>query len=65
MLGNYTRKSSRLLEAISLDYKVLENLSYRHPWAYHGGGSNPTTRWALGTTQLVAMVQDGVDYKAS
>jgi hypothetical protein len=53
VLGNYSRRPSRLLEVISLDYKVLEGLSYGHPWAHHGGGSCPTTIWAPGTTRLV------------
>jgi hypothetical protein len=29
---------SRLLEDILLDYKVLEGLSYGHPWAHYSGG---------------------------
>jgi hypothetical protein len=31
-------KSSRLLETILLDYKVLGGLSYAPPWAHYLGG---------------------------
>jgi hypothetical protein len=38
MLGNYSLRPSRLLEAILLDYKVLGGLSYGPPWAHYLGG---------------------------
>jgi hypothetical protein len=38
MLKDYSPRPSRLLENILLDYKVLEGLSYGHPWAHYSGG---------------------------
>jgi hypothetical protein len=52
MLKDYSRRLSRLLEDILLDYKVLRDLSYGHPRAHYPSGTRPTTVWALGTTQL-------------
>jgi hypothetical protein len=37
-LKDYSPRPSRLLEDILLDYKVLEVLSYGHPWAHYSGG---------------------------
>jgi hypothetical protein len=37
-LEDYLLRPSRLLEAILLDYKVLEGLSYGPPWAHYLGG---------------------------
>jgi hypothetical protein len=37
-LEDYLLRPSRLLEAILLDYKVLEGLSYGPPWAHCLGG---------------------------
>jgi hypothetical protein len=37
-LEDYSLRLSRLLEAILLDYKVLEGLSYGPPWAHYLGG---------------------------
>jgi hypothetical protein len=36
-LEDYSLRLSRLLEAILLDYKVLEGLSYGPPWAHYLG----------------------------
>jgi hypothetical protein len=38
MLGDYSLRPSRLLEAILLDYKVLGGLSYGPSWAHYLGG---------------------------
>jgi hypothetical protein len=37
-LKDYLPRLSRLLEDILLDYKVLGDLSYRHPWTHYSGG---------------------------
>jgi hypothetical protein len=37
-LKDYSSRPSRVLEDILLDYKVLEGLSYGHPWAHYSGG---------------------------
>jgi hypothetical protein len=37
-LKDYLLRSSRLLEDILLDYKVLRGLSYGHPYAHYSSG---------------------------
>jgi hypothetical protein len=66
MPKDYSRRPSRLLEDISLDYEVLGSLSYGHPRAHYPGGYRiRLLRGPPGLLDLCAMVQDGVERKAA
>jgi hypothetical protein len=64
MLEDYSLRPSRLLEAILLDYKVLEGLSYGPPWAHYlGGYPDRLLGRPLGLPDLRCMTPDGVKHK--
>jgi hypothetical protein len=57
-------RPSRLLEAILLDYKVLEGLSYGPPWAHYlGGYQDRLLDGPLGLPGLRYMASNGVEHK--
>jgi hypothetical protein len=63
-LEDYSSRSSRLLEAILLDYKVLRGLSYGPPWAHYlGGYQDRLLGRPLGLPDLCRTVSDGVRRK--
>ena len=56
--------SSRLLEAILLDYKVLGGLSYGPPWAHYlGGYQDRLLGGPLGLPGLRYTAPEGVEHK--
>jgi hypothetical protein len=60
----YSLRPSRLLEALLLDYKVLEGLSYGPPWArYLGGYQDRLLVGPLGLLDLCCTVPDSVKHK--
>jgi hypothetical protein len=60
----YLLRSSRLLEAILLDYKILEGLSYGPPWAHYlGGYQDRLLGGPLGLPDLRCTVPDCVKHK--
>jgi hypothetical protein len=64
MLGDYSLRPSRLLEAILLDYKVLGGLSYGPPWAnYLGGYQDRLLGGPLGLPDLCSTAPAGVKHK--
>jgi hypothetical protein len=64
MLEDYSLRSSRLLEAILLDYKVLGGLSYGPPWArYLSGYQDRLLGGPLGLPGLRYTAPDGVEHK--
>jgi hypothetical protein len=64
MLGDYSLRPSKLLEAILLDYKVLGGLSYGPPWAHYlGGYQDRLLGGPLGLPDLRCTVPDGVKHK--
>jgi hypothetical protein len=64
MLGDYSLRPSRLLEAILLDYKVLGGLSYGLPWAHYlGGYRDRLLGGPLGLPGLRYTALDGVEHK--
>jgi hypothetical protein len=61
---DYSSRSSKLLEAILLDYKVLGGLSYGPPWAHHlGGYQDRLLGGPLGLPGLCRTTPDGVRRK--
>jgi hypothetical protein len=65
-LKDYSPRSSRLLEDILLDYKVLGGLSYGHPRAHYPGGVlDRLLRGPLRLLDLGYTVQGGVKHKAT
>jgi hypothetical protein len=64
MLGDYSLRPSRLLEAILLDYKVLGGLSYGTPWAHYlGGYQDQLLGGPLGLPGLRYTAPEGVEHK--
>jgi hypothetical protein len=64
VLEDYSSRPSRLVEAILLDYKVLEGLSYGPPWAYYiSGYQDQLLGGPLGLLGLCHMAPDGVRRK--
>jgi hypothetical protein len=63
-LEDYSLRPSRLLEAILLDYKVLEGLSYGPPWAHHlGEYQDRLLGGPLGLLDLRCAAPAGVKHK--
>jgi hypothetical protein len=63
-LEDYSSRSSRLLEVILLDYKVLGGLSYGPPWAHYlSGYQDRLLGGPLGLPDLCRTVPDGVRRK--
>jgi hypothetical protein len=64
-LKDYSPRPSRLLKDILLDYKVLESLSYEHPWAHYSGGyQDRLLGGSLGLPDLGCVALVGVERKA-
>jgi hypothetical protein len=64
MPEDYSSRPSRLLETILLDYKILESLSYGHPWAHYSGGyQDRLLGGPLGLPDLSYTAPDGVERK--
>jgi hypothetical protein len=63
-LEDYSLRPSRLLEAVLLDYKVLEGLSYGPPWAHYlGEYQDRLLGGPLGLPGLRYTAPDGVEHK--
>jgi hypothetical protein len=61
---DYSLRPSRLLEAILLDYKVLDGLSYGPPWAHYlGGYQDRLLGGPLGLPGLRYTAPDGVEHE--
>jgi hypothetical protein len=64
MPEDYLSRSSRLLEAILLDYKVLGGLSYGPPWAHYlSGYQDRLLGGPLGLLNLCCTAPVGVKHK--